>query len=155
MNRFIRSLAIVTTLSYHYYKIAIANHTMNTTDCSSLRLPNWQIYHESPLCRLDTDCIENASSDVLLEAMLIVQLPSNKLQWCIHYCYPHSRLRECLPSRCLVTTTFLYCSLPSYCLATVWSNPLQYASTLTCLSCLRSYFGGVNNHLHCSNSPVF
>jgi hypothetical protein len=27
----------------------------------------------------DTDCIENASSDVLLEAKFIVQLPSNKL----------------------------------------------------------------------------
>jgi hypothetical protein len=57
----------------------------------------------------DTDCIENTSSHVLLEALFIVQLPSNNLQRCIHYCCPHSRLRECLPSRYLVTTTFLYC----------------------------------------------
>jgi hypothetical protein len=35
-------------------------------------------YHESPLCRLDTDSIENTSSDVLLEGMFIAQLPSNK-----------------------------------------------------------------------------
>jgi hypothetical protein len=79
MNRFIGSLDIVTTLSYHYYKIAVTNHTMNTADCRSLPLLNWRIYHESSLCRLDTDCIANTCSAVFFEAMFIVQLPSNKL----------------------------------------------------------------------------
>jgi hypothetical protein len=50
--------------------------------------------------RLSTDNIENTSSGVLLEAMFIVQLPSNKLQWCIHYC---------CGIRVLATMTFLYC----------------------------------------------
>jgi hypothetical protein len=85
----------------------LLTYTMNTTDYRSLPLVNWRTYHESPLCRLDTGCLENTSSDVLLEAMFIVQMPSNKR--CIQYCCPHSRLRECLPSLCLVTTTFLYC----------------------------------------------
>jgi hypothetical protein len=79
MNRFVGSLTIVTTLSYHYYKIAITNHTMNSTGCRSLSLLNWRICHETPLCSLNTDCIENTSSDVLLEAAFIVQLPGNKL----------------------------------------------------------------------------
>jgi hypothetical protein len=57
------------------------------------------------------DCIENTSSDVLLEGMFIVQLPNNNLWRCTHYCGPHSQLRECLPCRCLVTTTVLYCRL--------------------------------------------
>jgi hypothetical protein len=44
--------------------------------------------HTHSFYRLDTDCIENTSSSLLLGAMFIVQLPSNKLQWCIHYCCP-------------------------------------------------------------------
>jgi hypothetical protein len=76
MNRFIGSLAIVTTTSYHYYKIVITNDTMNNTDCLSLPLLNWRSYHESPSCGLDKDCIENTSSDVLLEAMFIFSCPA-------------------------------------------------------------------------------
>jgi hypothetical protein len=72
IKRFIGPLTIVTTHSYHYYKIAITNHIINTTDWRSLPLLNWWIYHESPLCGLNTDCIENTPSDVLLEALFIV-----------------------------------------------------------------------------------
>jgi hypothetical protein len=121
MNQFIGSLAIVTTQTYHSYKIGITiTHNQLTVwliaHNEHYRLPltatsqllNLQIYNESPLCRLDMDCIGNTFSDVILEAMFIVQLPSNKkLQWCIHYCCPHLWLRECLPS---------------YCLAMVWSD---------------------------------
>jgi hypothetical protein len=87
MNRFIGSLAIGTTLSYHYYKITETHKQLTLsgltdelhTHWTLLTLLNLRIYHESPLCKLDTDCIENTSSDVLLEAVFIVQFPSNKL----------------------------------------------------------------------------
>jgi hypothetical protein len=47
----------------------------------------WVCIH-SFLYRLSTDSIENTSSGLLLEAVFIIQLPSNKLQWYIHYCCP-------------------------------------------------------------------
>jgi hypothetical protein len=45
--------------------------------------------HTHSFYRLSTDHIENTSSCVLLEAMFVVQLSSNKLQKCIHYCWRH------------------------------------------------------------------
>jgi hypothetical protein len=77
----------------------------NIVTCIGYVTNTWRI----SFYRLSTDRIENTSPDVLLEGLFISQLPSKKLKWCIHYCCPHSLLRECLRSSCLVTMTFFYC----------------------------------------------
>jgi hypothetical protein len=87
MNRFIGSLAIVTTLSYHNFEIAITiTQTIITLSdkIKSSTLLNclersFTTNSRISFYRLSTDRIENTSSDVLLEGMFTAQLPSNKL----------------------------------------------------------------------------
>jgi hypothetical protein len=77
-------LTIITTLSYHYFEIAITiTHnqlslsTYKTALCKISRLNDES--HTDSFYRLSTDHIENTSPDALLEGMFIAQLPSNKL----------------------------------------------------------------------------
>jgi hypothetical protein len=83
---------------------------------------NWRIYHESPLCKLDTDRIENTSSGVLLKGMFIAQFPSNKLP-----AFAATRMfaESLLSNDDIPLLLRVWTCLPSYCLATVWSNSLR------------------------------
>jgi hypothetical protein len=129
MNRFIGSLAIVTTLSYHYYKIAVTIHTMNTTDCRSLPLLNW---------RSITNLLYVGSTRTAYKTLLQMYYCSNV------YCpvaqqqviVVYSLLLPAFAATRMFTESLLsnddfplllrVCTcLPSYCLATVWSNPLH------------------------------
>jgi hypothetical protein len=71
MNRFIGSLAIVTTLSYHNYKIAITHNQL-------------------PLSRYETAL--SGVSYTMNNSQLLTELTITKLQWCIHYCWWNSLL---------------------------------------------------------------
>jgi hypothetical protein len=91
MNRFIGSSPVVTTLSYHNFKIAVTVthkqlwHSPDKTKSSTVEVP-WAKFYDwltNPwrisFYKLSMDRIENTSSDVLLEGMFIAQLPSNEL----------------------------------------------------------------------------
>jgi hypothetical protein len=150
-------LTMVITFSYHNYKIAIhsehyrlpltatsqlTNHSESESELyydwrsvgQSVLVSsphNWRIYHESPLCRLDTDCIENTSSDVLVEAMLSFSCPAKSYSGVFTIVAPHSLLTRMFTESLLSKNDIppllrVWTCLPSYCLATVWSNPLQY-----------------------------
>jgi hypothetical protein len=121
MNRFIGPLTIVTTLSYHYFEIAVT--------VTHNKLPLFR--YKTALSELisDTDCHSIHTSQLtnllyVSSTLAAYKTPLQMYYWkqCLWFSCPatsysgvfiivvsHSRLRECLPSRCLVTTTFLYC----------------------------------------------